>query len=94
MGRLRAGTTFCLRWLKHYYWKKYQVIQNSQSTQSHLVSPEPSGDRPIPLLACPAEVEHVVLVTSSDGGAIWKLTRGLCNTRQELTDLLTSSTYK
>lgn len=99
VGRLRAGATFCLRWLKQYYWKQYQEIQGTQIVaESCPASPELGVARPhAPLLAEPKEVQpagDVVTTTAlEEGGTVWKLTRGLCNTRFELVDLLTSSTF-
>ena len=102
-GRLRAGATFCLRWLKRYYWKQYQDIQLIQRPGSRSTSPLPTGGpSPIPLFPpkpnegqSPA-IEDAVVDTSLEGtggGAMQRLTRGLCSTRVELVNLLTSSSY-
>ena len=98
-GRLRAGATFCLRWLKQYYWKQYQDIQLIQRPESRSVSPVPAGGPPpIPLYhpepkdGQPA-VEDPVVDVSSEGSAVGRLTRGLCCNKVELIDLLTSSAY-
>ena len=37
---------------------------------------------------------NVVAMGASGGGPLWKMTRGLCNSKVELVDLLTSSTYE
>ena len=100
-GRLRAGATFCLQWLKQYYWKQYQDIQLLQRPESCSASPVPAGGPPpIPLFPPkPKErqpaIEDVAVTTVSEGtgGAIGRLTRGLCSTKVELVNLLASSAY-
>ena len=100
-GRLRAGATFCLQWLKQYYWKQYEDIQLFQRPESRSASPVPAGGPPpIPLFPPkPKEgqpaIEDAVVATSIEGtdGAIGRLTRGLCTTKVELVNLLTSSAY-
>ena len=98
VGRLRAGATFCLRWLKHYYWRQYREICAIQRVESRATTPElGASHQPCPLLAQQEEVPgadvEVVATRTTEGGVVWKLTRGLCNSKFELVDLLTSSTY-
>ena len=97
VGRLRAGATFCLRWLKQYYWKAYQVIQGMQRSESGHNTPEVEATPSLSLLSQPEEeerAEDVVTVISSEGGTVRKLTRGLCSTKHELYVLLSTSNYE
>lgn len=99
VSRLRIGATFCLRWLKLYYWKQCQEIQRLlQRVEPQATTPDLGAiDGPLLLLAqreeAGSDVDEVAMDTS-EGGAVWRITRGLCKSRDELIDLLTLSTYE
>ena len=65
--------------------------------ESHTTDPNLRAPRRSLRLAQKKEAESgggVVAMGASEGGAVWKMTRGLCNSSVELVDLLTSSTYE
>ena len=93
IGSLRVGAEFSISWLRANYWRPQRLTigELQECSRSRTVTPtEMDVD-----VVCVTEEreEQVGVAPRGRGGHIWRLTCGLCRSRDQLINLLVHSNY-
>ena len=86
LGALRAGAEFALSWLRANYWRPQRLTIGEQQGARDVTPPEGEGGQ--------GEHSRKGKDANSREGHIWRLTKGLCQSRDQLATLLVHADYE
>ena len=88
IGRLHTAAQFSLNWLRVNYWRPQRKLVREDRRKSRSATPIILG---VTMETAPVEAKPTV---SQKDSAVARLTFGLCSSKPELTDLLTTTNFK